>query len=109
MEEQKTETTSVIKKIDKKKIFLFIVGWFTVPWLSGGWLYEVLGTADFSEIWHKITNPSEWLDVFTIYTIAFLTFDYLPDRFNQQKWWKKFFYFVCYYLILLKIADNLFG
>ena len=106
MEEQKTEST---KKINKKKVFLFIVGWFTVPWLTGGWLYEVLGTADFGEIWHRITNPSEWLDVFTIYTIAFLTFGYLPKRFNQQKWWKKFFYFMCYYFILLKIADMLFG
>lgn len=92
-----------------KKIALFFAGWFTIPSLTGGWLYDLFGTGDWAEIWDKMTHPSIWLDGFTVYTIAFLTFDFLPERINKRNWFVKLFYFICYYLVLLKIVRILFS
>lgn len=92
-----------------RKAMLFWAGWFTVPAIAGGWLYDLFGTSEWSEIWHKITHPDVWLDAFTVYTIAFLTFGYLPDRIVKRNMFVKLFYFVCYYLVLLKIVGIVFG
>ncbi len=87
-----------------KKILLFLGGSFTLPAVTGGWVYDLFGTLDWKEILSKILHPSMWLDAFTVYTIAFLTFGYLPEKISKRNWFIKFMYFVIYYLVLLKIS-----
>jgi len=87
-----------------KKAVLFFIGWFTIPSITGGWLYDLFGTSDFLQIWDKIIHPSIWLDAFTVYTIAFLTFGFLPPKISKRNLFIRFFYFVVYYLILLNLA-----
>ena len=96
------------KKQHLKKIGLFLAGWFTVPAITGGWSYDLFGTSEWSEIWYKIAHPGVWLDALTVYTVAFLTFGYLPDRLTKRNAFVKLFYFACYYLVLYKIAGFLF-
>ena len=87
-----------------RKVLLFIGGWFTIPAITGGFLYDLFGTSDFGEIKNKILNPVEWLDWFTVYTIAFFTFGYLPAKISKRNWFLRFIFFVVYYCVLLKIA-----
>lgn len=112
MTEDKKTKLAALLRLNKKygrKILLFLAGWFTVPALTGGWLYDIFGTSDWSEIWHKIMHPGTWLDAFTVYTVAFLTFGYLPEKITKRNAVVKLFYFACYYLALLKITGLLFG
>ena len=85
-----------------KKTLLFFSGCFTITAITGGWLYDVFGTSDFAEIGEKLMHPSVWLDGFTVYTIAFLTFRFLPEKISKCNLFMRFFYFVCYYFILMK-------
>ena len=95
----------ILKNQYLKKVLLFLGGSFTLPAITGGWVYDLFGTSDWREILSKILHPSMWLDGFTVYTIAFLTFGYLPEKISKRNWFVKLFYFVVYYLILLKIAS----
>ena len=102
-------TWQELKKKYGRKIFWFVCGWFTIPAITGGFLYDLFGTADFGEIKDKITNPADWLDGFTIYTIAFFTFGYLPAKISKRGWFLKFVFFVIYFWLLLKIARIITG
>ncbi len=99
----------LLKEKYLKKILLFLGGSFALPTLTGGWMYDLFGTSDWSEIGSKILHPSQWLDAFTVYTIAFLTFGYLPEKISKRNWFVKFIYFVIYYLVLLKISRFFIG
>ncbi|MDO4184799.1 MAG: hypothetical protein Q4D11_06170 [Rhodospirillales bacterium] len=99
----------ILKNKYLKKTLLFLGGSFTVPSITGGWVYDLFGTSDWREILGKILHPSMWLDAFTVYTIAFLTFGYLPEKISKRHWFVKFFYFLIYYLILLKISHLFIG
>lgn len=92
-----------------KKTFLFLLGWFTIPSLNEGWIYDLFGTDSWNEIWQKVTHPAVWLDAMTVYTIAFLTFGHLPDKITQHNRIVKLIYFIIYYFVLLKIVKILFA
>jgi polyferredoxin len=104
---RKKLTWQELKKKYGRKALLFVCGWFTIPAITGGWLYDLFGTSDFGEIKEKILNPAEWLDAFTVYTIAFLTFGFLPEKISKRHWFVRFVYFIVYYLVLLKISKLL--
>ena len=98
------EMLDILQKKYIKKFLLFLSGSFAFPAITGGWVSDLFGTYDWGEIGSKILHPSQWLDGFAVYTIAFLTFGYLPEKISKRNWFIKLLYFVCYYLILLKIA-----
>ena len=87
-----------------RKIFWYVCGWFTIPAITGGFLYDLFGTSDFGEIKEKILNPADWLDGFTVYTIAFFTFGYLPEKISKRNWFLRFVFFIIYFWVLMKIA-----
>lgn len=106
---RKKLTLQELKKKYGRKALWFVCGWFTIPAITGGWLYDLFGTSDFGEIKDKIINPAEWLDGFTVYTIAFLTFGYLPEKISKRGCFLKFIFFVIYFWLLLKIAGLITG
>ena len=63
-----------------EKIMLFVIGWFTVPFLTGGVWYDLFGGLDAGEVWQRLTHPRELIDALGIYTIAFASFGYLPAK-----------------------------
>lgn len=91
-----------------EKIMLFIVGWFTVPFLTGGIWYDLFGGLDAGEIWQRLTHPRELIDIFGVYAIAFATFGYLPERISKAGWGKRILYFIIFYFLLCRLVDFLF-
>lgn len=91
-----------------EKIMLFVVGWFTVPFFTGGIWYDLFGGLDAGEVWQRLTHPREMIDALGIYTIAFFLFPYLPPKISKVGWGKKILYFVLFYFVLCRLIDFLF-
>lgn len=90
------------------KIMLFVVGWFTVPFFTGGIWYDLFGGLDAGEVWQRLTHPQEMIDALGVYTIAFFLFPYLPPKISKVGWGKKIFYFILFYFVLCRFIDFLF-
>lgn len=97
-----------IEKPHYKKIIIFIVGWFTVPFLTGGVWYDLFGGLSLSQIWQRILHPRELIDALGVYTIAFIAFNYLPQKITNASWGKKIFYFLIFYFLLCRLVDFIF-
>ena len=91
-----------------EKIMLFVIGWFTVPFLTGGVWYDLFGGLDAGEVWQRLTHPRELIDALGIYTIAFASFGYLPAKIGKAGWGKRIFYFILFYFLLCRLVDFLF-
>ena len=90
------------------RIMLFVIGWFTVPFLTGGVWYDLFGGFDAGEVWQRLTHPRELIDALGIYTIAFASFGYLPAKISKAGWGKRIFYFILFYFLLCRLVDFLF-
>jgi len=91
-----------------EKIMLFVIGWFTVPFLTGGIWYDLFGGLDAGEIWQRLTHPRELIDALGVYTIAFASFGYLPAKISKAGWGKRIFYFILFYFLLCRVVDFIF-
>jgi len=96
------------KKQTATKISRFLAGLITVPVISDGIFYDIFGETSFSEIWYKLTHPQEIIENFGIYTLAYLTFKYLPKEIGQANWLLRFIYFILFYIILSYIFNLIF-
>lgn len=91
-----------------RKIMLFVVGWFTVPFLTGGVWYDLFGGLSAGEIWQRLTHPRELIDALGVYTIAFAAFPFLPTAISRASWGRKILYFIIFYFLLCRLVDFLF-
>ena len=91
-----------------EKIMLFVIGWFTVPFLTGGVWYDLFGGFDAGEVWQRLTHPRELIDALGIYTIAFASFGYLPAKISKAGWGTRIFDFILFYFLLCRLVDVLF-
>lgn len=96
------------EKLYIKKILLFVIGWLTVPFITGGILYDLFGDLNMAEIWHRLTHPREIIESLGIYTIAYFSFKYLPEEISQANWFLRIVYFILFYIILSKGIDLIF-
>ncbi len=90
-----------------QKILLFVVGWFTVPFLTGGVWYDLFGGLGVGEIWQRLTHPRELIDAWGVYPLAFAAFAYLPAKISQASWGKRIVYFVLFYFLLCRLVGFL--
>lgn len=91
-----------------EKIMLFVIGWFTVPFFTGGIWYDLFGGLDAGEIWQRLIHPRELIDALGVYTIAFASFGYLPAKISKAGWGKRIFYFILFYFLLCRVVDFIF-
>jgi len=87
-------------KIAPKKIFWFVVGWFTIPYLTGGIWYDMFGGLTFSQMLLRLLHPRELISALGIYTLTFILFPFLPKRFSKANIFIRLFYFIIFYIIL---------
>lgn len=91
-----------------EKVILFVLGWFTIPFITGGVWYDLFGGLDTAGVWQRLTHPRELFDALGIYTIAFATFVFLPKKISKVSWGKRIVYFLVYYFLLSRLIDFLF-
>ena len=95
MTEQQRGQESVAERRRRliEKAIVFLAGWFTVPFLTGGVWYDLFGGLDAGEAWQRVTHPGELVNALGIYTIAFALFGFLPEKISKAGWGRRILYF----------------
>lgn len=91
-----------------EKAIVFLAGWFTVPFLTGGIWYDLFGGLDAGGVWKRITHPEELVNALGIYTIAFTLFGFLPEKISKAGWGRRVLYFLLFYLLLNSLVEWIF-
>ena len=91
-----------------EKAIVFLAGWFTVPFLTGGVWYDLFGGLEAGEAWQRVTHPGELVNALGIYTIAFALFGFLPEKISKAGWGRRILYFLLFYLLLDSLAEWIF-
>lgn len=105
-DKEKTPKQSAKKEEQIKKVIWFLVGWFTIPFITGGIWYDMFGGLSKMEVIHRLLHPKELLNALGIYTLTFIIFALLPDKYKKANIFLKVLYFIMLYILLKALINK---